>query len=139
MCNIGDRPAVIAQTYQFMILQQVTELFVLYFTGQSSSLIPMQATIKLFDRCSLHILLYVLCVCWGIVLEYHIGCTIPEVSAVHVCITPHSINVTLIVKVILVWMDPCLTRLTLGPLHVLLCFCFYTCMISWLCMLYNHV
>ena len=25
-------------------------------------------------------------------------CVLPEVSAVHVCITPHSINVTLIVK-----------------------------------------
>ena len=71
----------------------------LYFTRQSSSLIPMQATIELFDCCSLHILLYrFVCVCWGIVLEYHIGCTIPEVSAVHVCITPHIINVTLIVK-----------------------------------------
>ena len=28
MCNMGDRPVAIALTYQFMILQQVTELFV---------------------------------------------------------------------------------------------------------------
>ena len=48
MCNIGDRPVAIALTHQFMTLQQVTELFVLYFTGQTSSLIPMQANIKHF-------------------------------------------------------------------------------------------
>ena len=40
VANMGDRPVAIALTYQFMILQQVTELFVLYFTDQSSSLIP---------------------------------------------------------------------------------------------------
>ena len=48
MCNIGDKPVAIALTHQFMTLQQVTELFVLYFTGQTSSHIPMQANIKLF-------------------------------------------------------------------------------------------
>ena len=64
MCNIGVRPVAIVLTHQFMTLQQVTELFVLYFSGQNSSLIAMQATVQPFDHCSLQ-LLYVLCVSWG--------------------------------------------------------------------------
>ena len=55
MCNMGVRPVAIVLTHQFMTLEQVTELFVLYFTGQNSSLIAMQATVQ-------PLLLYVLCV-----------------------------------------------------------------------------
>ena len=102
MCNMGVRPVAIVLTHQFMTLQQVTELFVLYFTGQSSCLITMQANIKL-SVCVMGELHYLKCM-----------------SVVYVCITPLNNS-----EVIIVWMDPCLTQSTLGPLHVLLCFCFY--------------
>ena len=70
MCNMGDRPVAIALTYQFMTLQQVTELFVLYFTSQSSSLIPRPPSSFLIIVGYIYYCTF--CVCWGIVLEYHI-------------------------------------------------------------------
>ena len=75
MCNIGDRPVAIALTYHavYDTATGIRELFVLYFTGQSSILIPWPPLSFLIVV--VYIYYCTFCVCWGIVLEYHIVCT----------------------------------------------------------------